>query len=126
EYLVVYYRSRSEKGRLVTVLLALAEVRANHGRASEAEVLLREARALTEQSADSEAEQMIDVLEALIDLRGSASATALARVRALRNKARADGQADLEGRLLLDEGVAYLGVNDTEASAPLFRRAREI
>ncbi|WP_176056570.1 hypothetical protein [Brucella intermedia] len=93
EYLVVYYRSRSEKGRLVTVLLALAEVRANHGRASEAEVLLREARALTEQSADSEAEQMIDVLEALIDLRGSASATALARVRALRNKARADGQA---------------------------------
>ncbi|MDH6230773.1 tetratricopeptide (TPR) repeat protein [Mesorhizobium soli] len=126
DYLVDYYRSRSEKGRLVSVLMALGEARANQGRASAANLLLREAREVAGQIGDREAEQMIEILQASIELRRSASAAALARVRALREAAKADGRGDREGRLLLDEGVAYLSVNDTDSAAPLFRRAREI
>lgn len=126
DYLVDYYRSRSEKGRLVSVLIALGEARANQGATKAAELLLQEARDTAAQIDDREAGEMIDLLQASIDLRRSASATALERVRALRDIARAQGRKDREGRLLLDEGVAYLSVNDTDAAAPIFRRAREV
>ncbi|MEZ0495770.1 DUF4062 domain-containing protein [Sphingomonas sp. IW22] len=126
DYLVDYYRSRSEKGRLVSVLIALGEARANQGRGSAAELLLGEARDTAAQVGDHEAEEMIDLLQASIDLRHSASAAALEHVRSLRDRAREQGRKDREGRLLLDEGVAYLSVNDTDAAAPVFRRAREI
>jgi tetratricopeptide (TPR) repeat protein len=126
EYLADYYRARAEKGRLVSVLMALGEARANQGRAQAAALLLAEARTAASEIADREAEEMIEILQASIDLRRSASAAALARVRALRESAHAEGRKDREGRLLLDEGVAYLSVNDTDAAAPVFRRAREL
>ncbi|MBC3940622.1 DUF4062 domain-containing protein [Sphingomonas albertensis] len=126
DYLVEYYRSRDEKGRLISVLIALGEARANQGRVSAAGMLLHEAREVAAQVSDREAEEMIDLLEASIDLRLSASAAALERVRELRDGARDHGRKDREGRLLLDEGVAYLSVNDTDAAASIFRRAREV
>lgn len=126
DFLVDYYRLRSEKGRLVSVLMALGEARANQGRANAATLLLHDALEVAGQIGDLEAEQMIDILQASIELRRSASAAALARIRALRDTAKAEGRSDREGRLLLDEGVAYLSVNDTDAAAPVFRRAREI
>ncbi|WP_231420778.1 DUF4062 domain-containing protein [Sphingomonas sp. Leaf205] len=126
DYLVGYYRSRSERGRLISVLVSLGEARANQGSGSEAALLLREARDAAAQVGDREAEEMIDLLEASIDLRRSASAAALGRIGDLRDRARKEGRKDREARLLLDEGVAYLGVNDTDAAAPVFRRAREI
>jgi len=126
DYLVDYYRSRRERGRLVSVLMAMGEARANQGRASAAKLLLQEGREVAEQIGDREAEETIEILQASLDLRRSASAGALARVQALRLRAEAAGRIDREGRLLLDEGVAYLSVNDTDASVPLFRRAREI
>ena len=120
DYLVDYYRSRSEKGRLVSVLIALGETRAHQGSAKAAELLLKEARGIAAQIMDNEAEEMIDLLQASIELRRSASAAALDRVGTLRNVAREKGRKNREGRLLLDEGVAYLGVNDTVAAAPVF------
>jgi tetratricopeptide (TPR) repeat protein len=126
DYLVDYYRSRSEEGRLVSVLMALGEARMNQGRTQAADMLMKEAREVAAQIGDHEAEQTIEILQVSIDLRRSASAAALERVRTLRDTARAEGRSDREGRLLLDEGVAYLGVNDSDAAAPLFRRARDI
>lgn len=126
DYLVDYYRSRSEKGRLVSALMALGEARANQGHGGSAEQLLQEARDTAAQIADREAEEMIDLLQASIELRRSASSAALERVRVLRERARGQDRKDREGRLLLDEGVAYLSVNDNDAAAPLFRRARKI
>ena len=126
DYLVNYYRSRSEMGRLVSVLIALAEARANQGRGSEAELLLREAHDTAAQVGDHEAGEMIELLQASIDLRRSASAAALDRVRSLRDRAREQGRKDREGRLLIDEGVAYLSVNDTDSAVPVFRCARKI
>lgn len=126
DYLADYYRARAEKGRLVSVLMALGEARTNQGRAQAAALLLDEARTVAGEIADREAEEMIEILQASIDLRRSASAAALARVQALRETARAQGRKDREGRLLLDEGVAYLSVNDTDAAAPVFRQAREL
>ena len=126
DYLVDYYRARAEKGRLVSVLMALGEARANQGRAQAAALLLEEAHTVAGEIADLEAEEMIEILQASIDLRRSASAVALARVRALRETSRAQGRKDREGRLLMDEAVAYLSVNDTDAAAPLFRQAREL
>jgi len=126
DYLVDYCRARAEAGRLLSVLMTLAEVRANQGRSADAALLLEEAHRISGEIGDSEAEQTIDLVQASIDLRRSASSSALQRIRALRDKAQAEGRSDREGRLLIDEGVAYLGVNDSDAATPLFRRAKEL
>ncbi|PHR19445.1 MAG: hypothetical protein COA41_07125 [Sphingopyxis sp.] len=126
EYLTDYYRSRAEHGPLLSMLLSLADVRANHGKPDEAPSLLGEALSIAEEMGDVEAQRSIKILQACISLRRSSSQEALENVQELRKAAEQDSRQVEQGKLLLEEGVSFLGVNETNAAIPLFRQALKV
>ncbi|QOW24821.1 DUF4062 domain-containing protein [Lysobacter sp. H23M47] len=126
EHLSSYYRSRGEKGPLISVLMSLADARTSQGRPGEAPVLVDEAITVAKEIGDDEAQRTLEILQASIALRQSTSRGAIERVRELRQAAETEGRHADIGRLLLEEGTALLGANEPELAAPLYRQAREI
>ncbi|MEG3082049.1 DUF4062 domain-containing protein [Sphingomonas sp. PB2P12] len=123
EHLAGYYRKRAEHGPLISTLMALADAKSSQGRANDAPALLAEARMLAVAMGDGETRSAVDILEASLALRRSASQAALERVRDLRREADADGRASDSARLLLEEGIAMLAINENDLAVPLFRKA---
>ena len=126
EYLVDRYRASGERGALLSVLLGLADTRASQGRSPEIPALLAEAHALAVELDDRTARLDVEMLQASLELRRSASQSALDRVRALGVAAHAEGRTRDAARMLLEEGIAFLGINEVTTAIPPFRRAREL
>ncbi len=126
EFLVDFYRSRAERGPLISVLISLSEARVNQGRVVDAPALLQEALEVANEIGDEEAKRTIDILQASLELGRSASEKALSRVRMLRLEAEQEGRTNEQGRLLLDEGTAFLAFNESDKAVPLFRQARDL
>jgi len=124
EFLVHFYRERGERGPLLSVLLSLTDVRINQGRSRETTELIEEAAAVAIGLGDDEARWEVELVRASLELRRSTSAAALDRIRVLREEARANGRSRDVARLLLEEGVSFLGVNDVDRATPAFRQAR--
>lgn len=126
EYQVEYYRESEERGALISSLFALAEARDGQGRAAEAALLLSEALAIASQLGDEDAIRSGEILQASLALRGTVSTAALSRIRELRASAEKESRETDQGRLLLEEGIAFLGINDYESAIPLFRKSRDL
>lgn len=126
EYLADYYRDRAERGPLLSILLSLADVRANQGKPDDAPKLLGEALSVAADMGDVEAQRSIEILQASLALRRSTSQAALERLRELRRAAKEEGRTGDQGRLLVEEGVAFISVNEMDTAIPLFRQAREM
>jgi tetratricopeptide (TPR) repeat protein len=126
EYLRDSYKNNGEKGQLVSVLMSLADVRANQGRSDNAARLLQEALQVSRETGDIDAERSIEMLQASLELRRFASQSALNQIRELRHAAKLSRRFGDEARLLLDEGIALLGANEAELAVPIFREAKAI
>jgi|GEM_PF-6970910 len=126
EFLKSYYEGRVEKGRLVAVLMSLADTYSGQGKFELAFASLSDALQIAKEIGDDEARCMLEILKASMELRRFASLDALYRVTALRHQARTEGRRDDEARLLLEEGTALLSANEPEAAIPVYREALAI
>ena len=126
DFLAERYRSRGERGPLLSVLLSLADVRTNQGRAHDVPGFLDEALAVASDLGDEDARNVVELLQASLELRRSSSKVALGRIRMLRSTAEAEDRLGDVARLYLEEGIAFLGVSEAEQAVALFRKALEM
>ncbi|MGX9356637.1 DUF4062 domain-containing protein [Roseobacteraceae bacterium S113] len=126
DFLANRYRASAELGPLLSVLISQADICGNLGRPEDHKALLNEAQVIAAETGDTEALQSIEIARAALSLRSSGSIGALAKLQELRRIAESEARHVDQARLLIEEGVAFLGANDSDQAIPLFREAKAV
>jgi tetratricopeptide (TPR) repeat protein len=125
-FLAAYYRRSGYRAALVQILVSLAQMASHAKDEAHCWALLDEAKAVAAEVGDGSLISYVEEFRARYRLQTSVTPDAMAEVQRLRDHYLEDGDAHRAAQLLIDEGVAFMTLNQSAPAIERFRRALDI